>query len=50
MMTAMKQSTRTMITIGTDTSRTAIMQTAWMTRWMSWIGKKGNDYKKEAFI
>jgi hypothetical protein len=39
-----------MIMIGTDTRATATMQAAWMMRWMSWIGKKGNDYKKEAFI
>jgi hypothetical protein len=40
MMTAMQQSTRTMITIGTDTRLTTTMQMAWMMRWMSWIGEK----------
>jgi hypothetical protein len=45
MMTGMKQFTKTMITIGTDTSRIAIMQMAWMMRWMSWIGKSFRTLK-----
>jgi hypothetical protein len=39
MMMGMKQSMRMMIMIGTDIKQTTTMQMAWMTRWMSWIGR-----------
>jgi hypothetical protein len=45
MMTAMKQSTMTTITIGTDTRPTVTMQTAWMMRWKSWIGESFDTLK-----